>query len=1034
MFFLLLIQCAAFAQVPGHGINYQAIARDTAGLPIANTSLDIRFTIYNDSSGISTTPFSELQNRVTNIYGLFTALIGQIDSTEFANINWSNGKKFLEVEIAQAGSSTFFSMGINPLVSVPYALYSKNSANTWRLNGNRNATNFFIGTTDTTAFTIKTNNLERIKILANGYTGIGTPTPYALLDIKGIGDIATSYAFGIRNSQDIYSVAVRDDGYIGLGTVLPNARLDIKGKGNNNLSYSLGVSDSTGTYAFVVRDDRRTGIGTVDPQSLLSVGPTSGFQVNDSGTVVSATGITSSGAVNLSSLSTDGIVRATGGTGTLSSSGGNIDLTSEITGILPVANGGTGLSSLGNWQTFYSDGSGALTPITMGISGTFLQSNGPSFAPTWATPSLTLQTLSQGTGISTFSYDGTAPITVDIANTGVTTGSYGGGISGQTITIPDFTVNAQGQLTSASSSSYTIGSFLNATNGLSSAGDSVILGGQLIQHTDIKTKEHNISFTLDSTGYFTIDKNGGQTALFVEPSNGNIGIGTTSPLGKLQVDYDTTIDFSSGPGLNSYGSIHIVPDKNIGDNSMAITFGSPDEVAGSIRTTVQAGMYVQGSGNYGTKMYFATTDDFNTAGAKTRMLIDPKGRVGIGTITPTYTVDIKADTGTFQVQSNSPGEIATIRATNDAGNAKFVVESATGGTCYTGSTPYSAVIGTDYQRSLHFATASTVMATILRTGEFGIGTVNPASMFAVKGGMSIGSSYSDSLAPTDGAVIEGNVGIGTFSPVSMLDVAGGVSIGTSYAGSAVAPTNGAIVEGSVGIGNSSPLSMLDVAGGVSIGSAYAGTVVAPTSGAIIEGSVGIGTSSPLSALDVYGGVSIGKSYAGAIAAPSNGAIIFGNVGIGNSNPLSMLDVTGGVSIGTSYAATVVAPANGAIIEGNVGIGTSTPGTSLEVNGGITLSPLEVKSLADGDTLSPGNVSYIRMHATSNVTLAAIGPGMRIGQLLILENVDVTGNGKIKIPDNAGTQLSGGDFDMQPSDTLTLIWNGTNWLETSNSTN
>jgi hypothetical protein len=871
LFFLLLFQYTSFAQSPGHGINYQAIARDTAGRPMANVSLDVRFTIYNDSSGIITSPFSELQNLTTTIYGLFTTVIGKVDSVEFDNINWTKGKKSLEVEIAQAGSSTFFSMGINPLVSVPYALYSKNSGNTWKLNGNKNAGNAFIGTTDSIAFIVKTNSNERIKVLANGNTGIGTSIPNARLDIKGKGDSTTSFAFGVRNSLDNYSVAVRDDGNIGFGTVLPNARVDIKGRGDNSLSYSLGVSDSTGTYAFVVRDDRRTGIGTVNPLSLLSVGTASGFQVNDSGTVVNATGITSSGTINFSSLATDGIVRATNGTGTLSS-GGNLDLSNEVTGVLPVANGGSGLSSLGNWQTFYSDGSGVLTPMALGTAGTVLQSNGTSAPPSWSP--VNLQQLTQGIGIDPFTYDGTAAATINIANTGVAAATYGGNLSGQIITIPNFTVNAQGQLTSATTSSFTLGGAANAANGLTLSNDTVLLGGQLIQHTDIKTKEHNISYTLDSTGNFTVIRNGGKPAFYINPSDGNIGISTTNPLGKFQVNYDTTVNFSTGPGLNSYGSIHIAPYNNIGDNAMGITFGSPDEVAGFMRTNVQAGMYVQGSGTYGTKMYFATTDNFNTGGAKTRMLIDHQGKVGIGTISPGYTLDVQAGQGTFQVKSNNIGSIATIRATNDSGNAKFVVESSSGGVSYTGSTPYSAVMGTDYFRSLHFATASNVRATILPTGEFGIGTTTPASELAVKGGMSLGSTYSGTIA---------------------------------------------------------------------------------------------------------------------------------------------------------------APADGAIIEGMVGIGTSSPGTSLEVNGGFTLSPSSFK-LADNDTLSPGNASYIRMVASSDITLGGIGSGLKIGQVLILENVDETGNGKIKILDNTGVNIGSSNFNMNPADTITLIWNGTVWLETARSTN
>ncbi len=54
----------------------------------------------------------------------------------------------------------------------------------------------------------------------------------------------------------------------------------------------------------------------------------------------------------------------------------------------------------------------------------------------------------------------------------------------------------------------------------------------------------------------------------------------------------------------------------------------------------------------------------------------------------------------------------------------------------------------------------------------GIGTPTPASKAAVSGNLSVGSGYTGTAAPTDGAIIEGKVGIGTSSPdaSTILDV------------------------------------------------------------------------------------------------------------------------------------------------------------------------------------------------------------------------------------------------------------------------
>jgi hypothetical protein len=56
----------------------------------------------------------------------------------------------------------------------------------------------------------------------------------------------------------------------------------------------------------------------------------------------------------------------------------------------------------------------------------------------------------------------------------------------------------------------------------------------------------------------------------------------------------------------------------------------------------------------------------------------------------------------------------------------------------------------------------------------GVGIATPVSKLSVNGNFSVGSGYVGSVAPVDGAIIQGNTGIGTATPAHRLHVVGDV--------------------------------------------------------------------------------------------------------------------------------------------------------------------------------------------------------------------------------------------------------------------
>lgn len=140
--------------------------------------------------------------------------------------------------------------------------------------------------------------------------------------------------------------------------------------------------------------------------------------------------------------------------------------------------------------------------------------------------------------------------------------------------------------------------------------------------------------------------------------------------------------------------------------------------------------------------------------------------------------------------------------------------------------------------------------------------------------------------------------------------------------------------------------------------------------------------------------------------------------------------------------------NAVSIPGKLGIGaaSASPVTSLDIDGGLTLRDTTV-NVSGNFTLNPGNRSLIFINSavsTGNATLT-MGNGLQRGQIVILS---ITGSSSSKgitiknqaIPyntrinsDGRGVNSAIGDgIPYTEGNSITLLWNGTDWTELSSS--
>lgn len=102
-------------------------------------------------------------------------------------------------------------------------------------------------------------------------------------------------------------------------------------------------------------------------------------------------------------------------------------------------------------------------------------------------------------------------------------------------------------------------------------------------------------------------------------------------------------------------------------------------------------------------------------------------------------------------------------------------------------------------------------------------------------------------------------------------------------------------------------------------------------------------------------------------------------------------------------------------------------SNVAIQGALSLGALTV-SPSDGGTLNPSR-GFLRLNPANVILLStstAINNGSVVGSILVLQGISQFNT--VSINDNANVQLGAATRIIGQNDTLTLIWDGTDWIE------
>jgi hypothetical protein len=739
--------------------------------------------------------------------------------------------------------------------------------------------------------------------IVNGNVGIGTTIPGQKLEVQGDGAIIR---LSTASSPTTYSLDIKANynaaDMIDFSTPLGGTFL--------NYSWDVGsVAGAKGTYVGAsggrVILNGNVGIGSIAPRTKLDVNggmQISGLSTLSGGAVISADVTLGTPSGNYTSSNADLLAQ------------GNVVTDSTLYGgSLMLTSGGNTVNAI---STSVSSGSTDLQLPTAAAVYNYVTSG----ASTLITDSDTKVFLKDGTDTPiNFQIDGSTSVVID------RNGNVGVGVTGThtkmeiikdssdaTLAQEVLRVGRTGGSSVGSAGRSSVISFFDSSNSTLVAG----VGG--VRVSPGGNYNGSLAFYVNDTGGSNAT-NVSQLSEAMRISNtGNVGIGSTTPLAKLQVEGGILIRGGAGNEVTGSGSLlqlvsgYASPDSGrifVGDGTGWRLNFSNRSGSGVIRdlvsiydtgsvgigtTTPAARLNVVGSGT-GTNRAFEVDDSAYSP----KVVVLDNGNVGIGSAAPLSSLDVKG--GSARVWSGT----GSVDHATTAGSLYVQDRLEVDGDVYLGDavTDRLTVLGaltlsgnTNYTGPITITTTHTGALLVEKTDGTDVLNINTEGTLAtLTGSMTISGDSTFAANTTIGgnAFVNGNVGIGSHSPMYTLDVkslagnnatysvirstAGGFAFGSNNTVGSLAILNSA-GSSAVSLFNTTGgwrwSSNLNIASGSSIGATYIGTVP-PASGLIVEGNVGIGSIDPRTKLDVAGGMQISG-----LSTLTGGAVISADVTLG----------------------------------------------------------------------------------------------------------------------------------------------------------